>query len=269
MRYHSAHSVAPTAEALAAYVLAGTRLGNHAQVASKLQESVPAGVLQTRSALLYFNARGHHHRAVELHTAALDDFLTCGELASDWNYDQPSFVPWRSGAAQAFLGLGDLDRARQLLEEQLARLGDAPGRSRGITMRLLALTVDDERRYSFLTQAVDQLEHDPDRYELAQARRDLVDARSMAGPEVASRVQAAPAVDGVLHPGRGRTPAALSDAERRVADLAACGNTNRAISTQLCITVSTVEQHLTRIYRKLDIQQRSDLRLFGELGDRG
>ncbi|MFI0742940.1 AAA family ATPase [Streptomyces sp. NPDC021100] len=58
-----------------------------------------------------------------------------------------------------------------------------------------------------------------------------------------------------------RPPAAevLSDAERRVAELAAAGVTNRAIGRKLFITVSTVEQHLTRVYRKLDVSRRRDL----------
>ncbi|MEU8190538.1 helix-turn-helix domain-containing protein, partial [Micromonospora carbonacea] len=51
----------------------------------------------------------------------------------------------------------------------------------------------------------------------------------------------------------------LSEAERRVAALAAQGHTNRQISSKLFITVSTVEQHLTRVYRKLDVKRRTDL----------
>ncbi|MEK8170202.1 helix-turn-helix transcriptional regulator [Streptomyces sp. M19] len=41
--------------------------------------------------------------------------------------------------------------------------------------------------------------------------------------------------------------------------MAACGYTNRDISTRLYITVSTVEQHLTRVYRKLRIEGRQQL----------
>nr|BCB14679.1 LuxR-family transcriptional regulator [Streptomyces spiroverticillatus] len=52
---------------------------------------------------------------------------------------------------------------------------------------------------------------------------------------------------------------ALSEAERRVAELAAAGVTNRAIGRKLFITVSTVEQHLTRVYRKLSVSRRTDL----------
>jgi DNA-binding CsgD family transcriptional regulator len=51
----------------------------------------------------------------------------------------------------------------------------------------------------------------------------------------------------------------LSDAEQRVAALAAFGYTNGQIAHKLYITVSTVEQHLTRVYRKLGIAGRAEL----------
>lgn len=59
----------------------------------------------------------------------------------------------------------------------------------------------------------------------------------------------------------GRVPegVVLSDAERRVAALAVRGRTNREIASRLYITVSTVEQHLTRVYRKLNVSRRGDL----------
>ena len=43
------------------------------------------------------------------------------------------------------------------------------------------------------------------------------------------------------------------------AELAALGSSNREIARKLHVTVSTVEQHLTRIYRKLHIKRRSEL----------
>ncbi|MGI8331415.1 helix-turn-helix domain-containing protein [Actinomadura scrupuli] len=61
-------------------------------------------------------------------------------------------------------------------------------------------------------------------------------------------------------PGHNPAHSSLSDAEQRVAALAAEGNTNREISRKLYITVSTVEQHLTKIYRKLNVK-RFDLKL--------
>jgi DNA-binding CsgD family transcriptional regulator len=51
----------------------------------------------------------------------------------------------------------------------------------------------------------------------------------------------------------------LSDAERRVAALAARGHSNREIGSRLYVTTSTVEQHLTRVYRKLGVAGRGQL----------
>ncbi|MFF3625615.1 helix-turn-helix transcriptional regulator [Streptomyces sp. NPDC002467] len=53
--------------------------------------------------------------------------------------------------------------------------------------------------------------------------------------------------------------AVLSQSERRVASLASAGYTNREIAAKLFVTMSTIEQHLTRIYRKLNISRRQDL----------
>jgi len=43
------------------------------------------------------------------------------------------------------------------------------------------------------------------------------------------------------------------------------GHTNREVAQALFLTISTVEQHLTRIYRKLDVSGRSDLSVCLEL----
>jgi DNA-binding CsgD family transcriptional regulator len=51
----------------------------------------------------------------------------------------------------------------------------------------------------------------------------------------------------------------LSAAERQVADLAASGATNREIAAALFMSVKTVEAHLSRVYRKLNIRSRTEL----------
>ena len=51
----------------------------------------------------------------------------------------------------------------------------------------------------------------------------------------------------------------LTPAERRVAALAAQGRKNREIAQAMFVSVATVEAHLTRIYRKLEIVPRSEL----------
>ncbi|HEU0305167.1 MAG TPA: LuxR C-terminal-related transcriptional regulator [Gaiellaceae bacterium] len=58
---------------------------------------------------------------------------------------------------------------------------------------------------------------------------------------------------------RPRRDRELTSAERRVAALVAQGLTNREVAAQLFTTVTTVEAHLTRIYRKLGIRSRTQL----------
>jgi DNA-binding CsgD family transcriptional regulator len=55
----------------------------------------------------------------------------------------------------------------------------------------------------------------------------------------------------------GRAPAseALTETERRVAELAAQGRTNKEIAAGLYMGVSTVEAHLSRVYRKLGVRR--------------
>jgi len=52
---------------------------------------------------------------------------------------------------------------------------------------------------------------------------------------------------------------ALTASERRVAELAAGGATNREVAQSLFVTVKTVEVHLSHVYRKLDIGSRRQL----------
>jgi DNA-binding CsgD family transcriptional regulator len=88
-------------------------------------------------------------------------------------------------------------------------------------------------------------------------------AAGPAGLEVSPLVPLAEDVQRLFEAGRDESGsddgAKLTDAEQRVAALAAAGNTNRQIAERLFITVSTVEQHLTKIYRKLNLSSRSGL----------
>jgi len=51
----------------------------------------------------------------------------------------------------------------------------------------------------------------------------------------------------------------LTPSERRIAALAAEGRSNRDIAQTLFVTTKTVETHLSRTYRKLDITSRTQL----------
>jgi DNA-binding CsgD family transcriptional regulator len=65
-----------------------------------------------------------------------------------------------------------------------------------------------------------------------------------------------------------RTRAELTAAERRVAELAATGVTNREMAAALFISPKTVEATLSRIYRKLNIRSRAELgRIMGNANE--
>lgn len=265
---------------LSAAVLATTHMGQHDKAAELLAHPVPDAMFQTRYGLHYLYARGHHYLATGSHYAALADFLSCGELMGTWGLDFAGLVPWRTGAAQAWLRLDDLHQARSLVKEQLARLGTGRSRTRAATLRVLAATVESAQATQILTEAVEILEGCGDRLELAWTLADLSRRLHTAGQRsrarmVSRRADKLATECGALslgaqlqagQEGLGAGCAAvvhgvdrLSDAELRVASLAAQGMTNREIAGKLFITTSTVEQHLTQVYRKLNVKHRREL----------
>lgn len=271
---------------LANLVMAATDVGDHEAAAEYLDVPVPDALFQSRFGLYYLHARGYHHLETGRPYAALDDFTTCGELMRQWGFDQPALVPWRTEAARAHLVLGDHQRAQHLAREQLAMIRGERSRARGLSLRVLAAASPPAERTVLLAEAVELLQASGDRLQLAGALIDLARAYQRSGRparvrpvvEMAARLAegcgAAPLLRRLAletdalawvrtPPGPAADRAAaislLSMAERRVAALAARGHTNREISKKLSVTVSTVEQHLTRVFRKLGVKARKDL----------
>lgn len=254
---------------LSCLILACTRTGRHAEAREYVEQPVPEMAFQTRFGLHYLHARGEYHLAAQRPDAALADFVSCGELMRSWGQDHPGVVPWRVCAAQALLAQDQRDRARQLLLEQLA-LTARRSRTRGFALRVLASTCKSGDRVRMLTESAEILEERGDRFRLAQALADLSGAlrhpararmTARRAWQVARDCGAEPLHDRLLPddvPGSERV-AVLTGAERRVAALAADGHTNREIARKLFVTTSTVEQHLTRVYRKLDIRYRAEI----------
>ncbi|MFG2292980.1 AAA family ATPase [Streptomyces sp. NPDC048603] len=274
---------------LANMIQATTDLGDLAAAAELLEVPLPDGLFSSRFGLYYLHARGSHYLAVGQPQAALDDFANCGALMREWGLDQPALIPWRSGAARAHLALGATGRAHELAREQLALAGEALTRTRGISLRVLAAASRPSQRGALLRSAVAVLEESGDRLQLAGALAELGTAQLRSGqvsssdaflgraarlaeecgspaparrPPASWRGAAGPALasapagpDGV----RGEVLELLSPAERRVVGLASAGLSNKEISGRLNVTVSTVEQHLTRIFRKLGVRTRGDL----------
>ncbi|MER5772862.1 AAA family ATPase [Streptomyces sp. NPDC002039] len=269
---------------LSALVMATTVSGKSGVAGAWLNQSVPEGMFETRHGLLYTHARGHYHLAVDRPAAALEDFLTCGGLAAEWGMDTPTFLPWRTSAAQAHLALGNPREARALVREQLARPGGSTSWARGVSLRLLAATSELDQRPALLRESINLLEAGGSQVELIRALADRSQALHALGAPAKARMVArhARAVadncgadplfrrlfrdevhegdsgsEGVE--GEGEGSSSLTAAERRVTALAAVGHSNREIGRKLFITKSTVEQHLTRVYRKLGVRSRAEL----------
>jgi len=60
-------------------------------------------------------------------------------------------------------------------------------------------------------------------------------------------------------PGRTRSSGALTETERRVAELVVEGLTNKEIAARLFVTVRTVEANLSKVYAKLGVRSRTEL----------
>jgi DNA-binding CsgD family transcriptional regulator len=194
----------------------------------------------------------------------------------------PALIAWRSPAALALLQLGDRGTASRLAAEELdlARGWGAP-RALGSALRVAGLAGEGKNGLAPLREAVEVLSGSPAKLELAKAHTELgatlrrtgqrVQAREhlRRGAELASFCGAAPlaqrAETELLATGARPRRIALSGlesltpSERRVAELAAEGPTNREIAQALFVTQRTVEVHMTSVFRKLAISSRSQL----------
>ncbi|MQS14915.1 AAA family ATPase [Streptomyces kaniharaensis] len=270
----------------ATLVRAQTALARHDDAARELSRAQPDSLAGSMPGLAYLRARAQHHLAVNRFHAALGDFLDIGRTMRRWGVDRPLLLPWRTGAAEALLRLGEVGQAARFVADQLASADARHPKVSGTTLRLQAALSEPKERQALLTRAVEDLRRCGDRYELALALDDFGQVLKERGDtgraeivlrrawHLARECGAETLHDQVLNrPAQleerppaptaglaGSEPgAALSDSERRVAILAVHGCTNREIAVKLFITVSTVEQHLTRVYRKLDISGRQAL----------
>lgn len=208
--------------------------------------------------------------------------MTCGRLMREWDIDLPTFIPWRTDTVEVLLRLGRRELAGELAAEQFTRPAVCQPRTQGISLRALAATEPQPRkREAALLCAIDALRECADQVQLTYAIADLADTQNQLGEYAEARSWGQQAValarEQALEPllarlanGRqaqqGDQPEARADdserltaAESRVVKLAIRGHTNRQIADKLYVTISTVEQHLTRAYRKLGVNGRADL----------
>lgn len=253
---------------LGTLLLSTTRLGRLDEATSLLQYEPPEAMYSSRYGLGYLIARGRYHLASGSASVALTDFKHCERLIRQWGLDFPGFHDWRSATAEALIDLGRPDEARTYLDEQRELLCQKDHRGRAEALLLWSRTEPVQNRPALLNQAIDLFRVANDDLALGRALLELGHTfESLGEVKKAQRLKeradrlvakvrsnAAP----VDHPGPHEPVPAecLTKSERRVAELAAQGQSNREISRNLFITISTVEQHLTQVYRKLNVKNR-------------
>ncbi len=192
----------------------------------------------------------------------------------------PIDTPWRAPTVIALHQLGRAQEAQALAvrELELAHRWGAPAT---VARALRILGTVEEEGLDHLRQAVEVVRGSPARLEHAKAlaalgfalrrarrptdareplRRALELADVLGAEALAANVRAELYAAGA----RPRTTAlrgvaALTPSERRVAALAAQGQTNREIAQELFVTPKTVELHLGNTYRKLGVRSRHEL----------
>jgi DNA-binding CsgD family transcriptional regulator len=203
-------------------------------------------------------------------------------LRDRFGIDHPGLVPWRSLAALAAHAAGRPGEARDLSAADVSR-AEAIGAARplGVALHAAGLVAPARSSVALLTRAVEVLEGSPAALEHARAlvslgaalrkgsrqdtaretlRRGLSLADAMGCGPLAARARAELVASGA-RPRRAALTgrAALTPTERRVADLAVNGHSNRQIAQALFVTAKTIETHLTHIYRKLQVPDRTRL----------
>jgi DNA-binding NarL/FixJ family response regulator len=154
-------------------------------------------------------------------------------------------------------------------------------RAIGVALRVRGLLCKGDDQISLLTRAVTELEACPSRLERAHALTDLGAALRRGSRRTEAKELLARALDlaagcgaralaarareelvaAGARPRRERLSGveALTASERRVAQMAATGMTNREIAQALFVTMKAVALHLTHVYEKLNIEGRAQL----------
>jgi DNA-binding CsgD family transcriptional regulator len=237
-------------------------------------EFMPSAQLRYASAVL--------HAAAGNHEAAIDEFRASVLDPPVFGGENPTVVPWRSAAALSLAELGRLEEAYVLAADEVsrARAFGAP-RAIGVALRAQAIVGPAEERLRGLAEALEVLASSPARLEHARVLVDLGATLRAAGQRSAARE---PLLEGLALAARcgartlerrvraelgaiGIRPRttdragvnSLTPSERRVVELAAAGGTNRQIAQSLFVTEKTVETHLGRAFRKLDVSSRRQL----------
>ena len=242
------------------------------RIAESLADSLFA--LQSQTVLGFLELSAGHPEAADRQLGKLPAWL------DSHGWAEPTDFAW-TNAIEAKIAIGDLDQARVCLEryEQLAHRSKSPwalataARDRGL---LAAAEGQVDTAVAALDRAL--AEHDRmhcpfergrtllaaghvrRRARQKRAAREALEEALHAFDQLGARLWADRAREELARIS-GRRPATgeLTTTETELAALAAQGLANKEIAAALHMSVHTVEGHLTRIYRKLDIRSRAAL----------
>ncbi len=246
--------------------------------AAEAEEALAASGVRGELAYL-LAAHGLLHLARGRPAEAVEAFTACGERLAHRGIQHPGVLPWRVGLAVSLHRLGREDEALAAADEAVrtARRFGAP-RALAVALRARGLVGG---AIEPLREALTLLGPTSARLELARTHVELGAALRRANRRVDARTELARGLDLARHCGaeslvarageelraagaRPRRQAvtgadALTASERRVAELAADGLTNRDVAQALFVTTKTVETHLGHVYRKLGVSGRDEL----------
>jgi DNA-binding CsgD family transcriptional regulator len=197
------------------------------------------------------------------------------ELLAD-NVTDPDLPVW-ADTIETLVALGELERAKGYLDRystHAAELGSPLGLERVSRCRglLAAAEGDIDAGLSAFAHAVTEQPASPWPMERSRTLLALGTVRRQAQQKKAAREALEDALAIFEELGAplwaekaraelkrisGRSPASeeLTETERRVAELAAQGRTNKQIAAELYMGLSTVEAHLSHVYRKLGVRR--------------
>jgi len=245
-------------------------------------EGLPASV----GGMLIPAARGRLRLAQGRTDAALKEFEQCIALWDPALWGMPTkdvgYTHARSGAAHAMLALGEMRKARELADAEVADARSFGGpRALGVSLRAAGLARTGAAGIAMLEESAAVLADSPALLERAMSLLEWGAAlrragrRSQAVPillqalDLAARCGARPVTERARDELRvaGARPRrdwsagveSLTPSELRVVRLASDGRTNRQIAQDLYVSIKTVEGHLGRAYGKLGIKGRAEL----------
>ncbi|OLR93797.1 response regulator transcription factor [Actinokineospora bangkokensis] len=278
---HAAHRGAPSTLAAVADAVGLFHTGDHPAAARALAAAahVPGARPSEQHLHLFWTARTA--AATGDTTTALRLLHRCAHAQADDGIAHPAFAPWWCEAALLTAALGRPAEAAAHAERGADLTRTWPtAKATGLVLLARGVSTPDTTGVDLLTEAARVLATTHARPEHARAehllgrallrrddrttarahlRRAALLAEACGWRDLATAARRELAVAGGRMRSGPRRTGLLTTREREVADLVARGASNREAAAALFVSASTVELHLTKVYRKLAVSSRADL----------